>query len=93
LSAKPSQSDQPALKPGQRIRVYETVDRREGNWEMSVEGHLLAIRAEKTGSWFAHGKDTRLWLNRIRLQKDDGEISTLTVDQHTRVEVLEDAPQ
>jgi len=80
------------LRPGQRIRVYQEIERREGNWVTFVEGRLLSVRPEKTGSWYAHGKDDKLWLNRIRLQKDDGEISTLAVDQYTRVEILEDVP-
>jgi hypothetical protein len=53
---------------------------------------VLVVRAEPTGSWYAHGKDDKLWLNRIRLRKDDGEITTIVVDQHTRFEVLAGAP-
>ena len=76
-------------KPGQRVRVTQEIDRREGAWQGRVEGTVVSVGAEKTGSWFAHSKDARLWLRRIRLQKDDGEITTLTIDPHTRVEVLD----
>lgn len=80
------------LKPGQRIRVTQEIDRREGNWVHEVAGTVLAAQPEKTGSWHARGKDAKLWLQRIRLQKEDGEITTIVVDQHTRVEVLADQP-
>lgn len=78
------------VKPGQCVRVFQEIDRREGNWTHEVVGTVLSVRAEKTGSWHAHGKDDKLWLNRIRLRKEDGEITTVVVDQHTRLEVLSD---
>ncbi len=79
------------LKPGQKVRVHLEIDRREGNWTREVVGTVLSVRPEKTGSWFAHGKDDKLWLYRVRLQKADGEITTIAVDQFTRCEVLEPA--
>jgi len=79
------------LKPGQKVRVHLEIDRREGNWTREVVGTVLSVRSEKTGSWFAHGKDDKLWLYRVRLQKADGEITTIAVDQFTRFELLEPA--
>lgn len=79
------------LRPGQRIRVLQQIDRREGNWSVAVEGTVQRVEAEKTGSWFAHGKDDRLWLYRIRLEKPSGEMTTVSVDQHTRLEVLSES--
>lgn len=84
-------TNQDRIKPGQRIRVDQEIDRREGNWHSHVIGRVLSVHPQKTGSWYAHGKDDRLWLNRVKLQKDDGEITLLSVDQHTRVEILEEA--
>lgn len=77
------------LKAGQTIRVLQQVDRREGNWTNEVLGSVVEVRPEKTGSWYAHGKDDRLWLYRIRLRKADGELTTLSVDQFTRVELVD----
>ena len=72
--------------------MWQEIDRRDGNWTHEVVGTVIAAQAEKTGSWHAHGKDAKLWLNRIRLRKEDGEITTVVVDQHTRLEVLADTP-
>lgn len=80
-----------SLKIGQRVRIVQTIARREGDWKTAVEGEVVLIEEQPTGSWFAHGKDRRLWLKRIRLKTSDGSLSTVSVDQHSRVEVLADA--
>jgi hypothetical protein len=79
------------LKPGQRVRITQEIDRREGNWRHEVVGQVVWARSEPTGSWFAHGKNDKLWLGRVRLEKENGELTTIVVDQHTRLEVLGDA--
>ncbi len=76
--------------PGQRVRVIQTVARREGDWTAPVEGALIEVTQAQTGSWYAHGKNGRLWLWRLMLKKADGEISVLVVDQYTTVELLDD---
>ena len=80
------------IKSGQRIRVSQEIDRREGNWTHELVGTVVAVTPEQSGSWHAHGKKGKLWLNRIRLRRDDGELTTVVVDRHTRVEVLTEAP-
>ena len=77
-----------AIRPGQRVRVHKRIERREGDWELTVEGVVERYGPDWTGSWFAHGKNDKLWLNRILLRKDDGELSDLVVDRFTRVELL-----
>lgn len=76
------------LAPGRKVRVIQRVDRREGAWNSETVGEIVETRQEKTGSWFAHSKDDRLWLTRILLRKPDGELLTIAVDQHTQVELL-----
>lgn len=80
------------LKPGQRVRIHQEIDRREGNWVHQVEGEVVSVKPEKTGSWYAHGREDKLWLYRVRLRKADGELTTLTVDQHTRFELCDAQP-
>lgn len=76
------------LQPGQRIRITQTIDRRDRDWHATVEGVLHSIETQKTGSWYAHGPQGKYWLRRLRLAKPDGELTTITVDPYTRVEVL-----
>ena len=55
-----------------------------------MTGTLEAMEQRKTGSWFAHAKDDRLWLDRLVLKKDDGEIVVCNLDAYSRVEVVDE---
>jgi hypothetical protein len=81
--------------PGRRVRVTQQVPRLDravgeggGTITASVEGTILDCEQQKTGSWYAHSKDHKLWLDRLKLRKDDGEIVFLNLDQNSSVEVL-----
>ncbi|MBI5763401.1 MAG: hypothetical protein HZA51_07745 [Planctomycetes bacterium] len=52
---------------------------------------MLSISPQPTGSWFAHGKNDRLWLNRLRLLKDDGEVVELILSHDTVVSPVKSA--
>lgn len=73
-------------QPGRRVRVTQQVPRRDGAWTQSVEGIVTRYQQAKTGSWFAHAKDDKLWLDRLELRLDDGEIVILNLDQYTLIE-------
>ena len=57
-------------------------------WSTVAEGIVEACRPEPTGSWCAHGKNDKLWLIRLRIRKDDGELTALVIDHNSRIEVL-----
>lgn len=77
---------------GQRVRVTQQIPRIKDVLSTTVEGRVVKFGQQKTGSWYAHGKDGRLWLDRLLLEKDDGEKVTCNLDQYSRVELIEDAP-
>lgn len=77
------------LVPGSRVRVTQQIAAREYALDTVVEGTLISYTQKPTGSWFAHSRDDRLWLDRITLRKDDGEISVLNLDDYAKVEVLQ----
>jgi hypothetical protein len=75
--------------PGLRVRVIQQVPRLTGTMvSKPVEGVIVRAGQQKTGSWFAHAQDDKLWLDRLELRKDDGELIVLNLDQYTRVETL-----
>lgn len=76
------------LEIGQRVRVIQQVPRLSGSHAAAVEGVVVAFGFSKTGSWFAHSKDKKLWVERVELKKDDGELVTLNLDQYSRVELI-----
>lgn len=79
------------LEVGKRVRVTQQIPQRSGTISGSVEGVVVARGAGKTGSWFAHTADGQVWLDRLELRKDDGEIVVCNLDQYSRVESVEDA--
>lgn len=76
------------IKPGMRVRVTQQIAFAKTAATATVEGTVLSFGQQKTGSWFAHAKDDRLWLDRIELKKDDGEIVVCNLDQFSRVDVI-----
>ena len=81
----------PNYRPGTRVRVTQQVPHRDRDevWSNTLEGVITRLRQAKTGSWFAHSQDDKLWLDRMELRLDDGEITTLNLDQYSRIEVME----
>jgi hypothetical protein len=77
-------------QPGTRVRVTQQVPRPVTGQTLStiVEGTVQRYEQSKTGSWYAHAKDDRLWLDRLILKKDDGEIVYLNLDQYSAVEPI-----
>ena len=73
------------IEPGTRIKITQTINRQAGDWTAEVVGTVVEIRDAPTGSWYAHGKNGKYWLKRLLLQKDDGEISTFTLDADSRI--------
>ncbi|MEM6550518.1 MAG: hypothetical protein AAF750_00060 [Planctomycetota bacterium] len=80
-----------AFKAGQRVRVTKQVARESTALTNAVEGVVVGHEQKKTGSWYAHSKDDKLWLDRLVIKKDDGEIYVANVDGQTRVELIADA--
>ena len=78
------------LGAGIRVRITQQVPRLSGSMSTSVEGEILRVGQQKTGSWYAHSKDKKLWIDRVELRKDDGEIAYVNLDRHSHVEILSD---
>lgn len=87
-SAEPGPSLQVEYRPGMRLRITQQVPRLTGNLVTAVEGVVLRFGQQKTGSWYAHSKDHRLWLDRLELRKDDGELVVVNLDQYSHIEIL-----
>ena len=77
------------LQPGSRVRVRQVVRGRDKVWTAGVEGEVVRCFTKRTGSWHAHGRDGRLWLERLQIRKDDGELTTLNLDAESAITVLE----
>ena len=78
-----------SIAPSKRIRVTQTITGRDRTWETQTEGVVVSASPRPTGSWFAHGKNDKLWLNRVRIQRDDGELVDLIINGNTKIEFLD----
>ena len=77
----------PKLQVGQQVTVTQQIPQRDDVWAIKVTGTIEKLHQQKTGSWFAHAKDDKLWLDRMTLRKDDGEIISLVLDAYSHVQV------
>jgi hypothetical protein len=75
------------LVPGAKVKVTQQIAARHYAWPTQVRGTVVDYSQQETGSWFAHSRDDKLWLDRLTLRKDDGEITTLNLDNFSHVEV------
>jgi hypothetical protein len=76
-------------QPGTLVRVTQQIPRRLDTYTVTVTGRVVRQERQNTGSWFARNKHGRVWLDRLLIQKDDGEISILNLDEYTVVEILQ----
>ncbi|MCL2648147.1 MAG: hypothetical protein FWD61_14235 [Phycisphaerales bacterium] len=74
--------------PGTQVRVTQQIPRRTDTYTTTATGTVLQQERQISGSWFAHNKLNRVWLDRLILKKSDGEITILNLDAYTAVEVL-----
>ncbi len=80
--------EQDQLRPGTRVRVVKQVARQLRPLSSVVEGVVVRHEQRKTGSWFAHSKDDRLWLDRLVIRKADGELYVANLDGQSVVEIV-----
>jgi hypothetical protein len=80
------------LKPGARVRVTQQIAARNHTWTSEIRGTVMEYEQKQTGSWFAHSKADRLWLDRLLIRKDDGELTTLNLDDYSHIELEPTAP-
>ncbi len=77
------------LRPGARVKVTQQIAGRYYAWPTDIVGTVVSYEQRPTGSWYAHSKNDRLWLDRLQLRKEDGELTTLNLDEFTHIELLD----
>ena len=80
------------LAPGTKVKITQQIAARDHAWSTVVRGTVVEFSQQQTGSWYAHSKNDKLWLDRLTLRKDDGEITTLNLDDYSLVEIEAPAP-
>jgi hypothetical protein len=75
------------LVPGAKVKVIQQIAARDYSWASEIAGTVIEYQQQETGSWYAHSKNDRLWLDRLTLRLPDGEITTLNLDKFSAVTV------
>jgi hypothetical protein len=82
-----------SLQPGQRIRIKQTVainTRR--RWNTTVEGVFRGVNFLVTGLATERVPEDDIVVVTVHFTKDNGELSSITLDDNSDVEVLEMRP-
>lgn len=77
-------------KKGSRVRVTQQAPFGKKVLTNVVEGVVERFGQSKTGSWYAHALDDKLWLDQLELRQDNGELVVVNLDRCSMVEVLEE---
>jgi hypothetical protein len=76
------------LKPGQRIRITQTVRVGERLWTTTVEGVFRGVHYLATGLSTQRVIEDDIVVPTVHFTKDNGELSSITLDEHSRVELV-----
>jgi len=81
-----------SLKPGQRIRITQTV-RMNSRWhfKQTVEGAFREVNYLRTGLATDRVPEDDVIVVTVHFTKDNGELSSVTLDDSTQIEVVGNA--
>ena len=78
-----------ALKPGQKVKITQTVRIGQQSWPATVTGTVRDLQMLFTGLTTERAKDDVVAIPTLHFVKDNGELSSVTIDENTQIEVLE----
>ena len=77
------------LKPGQRIRITQTVRvGSSGTWTTTVEGAYRGVNFLETGLATDRVPEDDIVVVSVHFTKDNGELSSVTLDERSKIEVV-----
>jgi len=76
------------LQAGQRIRITQTLRVGLKTWPAIVEGTFRALNSLATGLATDRVPEDDIIIPIVHFIKDNGEMSSVALDEHTRIEIL-----
>jgi hypothetical protein len=73
------------LTPGQRIRITQTIRVGQKQWTTTVEGAFRNVQYLATGLATHRPREEEIVVPTIHFTKDNGELSSVAIDEHTEV--------
>jgi hypothetical protein len=77
-----------SLKPGDRIRVAQAVRVGARKWDATTDGVFRGIAYLETGVTTERVKEDDLVVPVVRFTKPNGELSSISIDENTRITKL-----
>jgi hypothetical protein len=77
------------LRPGQRIRITQTVRVGNNKWQTQVVGAFRMVNYLVTGLATDRVPEDDIVVPAVHFMKENGELSCVTLDEHTTIEPLE----
>jgi hypothetical protein len=76
------------LQPGQRLRITQTVRVGLRSWTATVTGTFREIRLLATGLATDRVPEDDIVVPTVHFTKDNGELSSVALDEHTKIEIV-----
>ena len=76
------------LKPGDRIQVVHTMKVGSKEWPTTTVGNVVGTERRRHGLHFRRNPDDKVYSDLIILSRDDGEMTTITLDEFTTLKRL-----
>jgi hypothetical protein len=73
------------LKPGQRIRITQTVRVGQKQWQTTVLGTFRKLNYLETGLATHRVREDDIIVPTVHFTKDNGELSSIALDEHTEI--------
>lgn len=77
-----------SLKPGQRVKITQTVRVGKRSWPATVMGTVRDVQTLITGLSTERAADDIVAIPTVHFVKDNGELSSITIDENTQIEVV-----
>ncbi len=77
-----------ALRPGAVVKVVQTVKVGQKVWTTATSGTVVRTERRHRGLHFRRAADDKVFGDVIVLRRDDGELTTVSMDENTKLEVV-----
>ena len=81
------------LQPGDRIEVKHEVKVGFRSWPTITVGQVVGKERRRHSLHFRRNFDDKVFSDVIVLRRDDGELTTVTLDEFSEIHVLTEAPR
>ena len=76
------------LQPGDRLEIVHAVTVGSQRWTSTTQGTVVSTERRRQGLHFRRQPDDKVFADVIVLKRDDGELTTVTMDEFTRLRRL-----